>query len=374
MQGEKVTKGNKMSDNLTIKIPKINKKIKIGLFLLILKTFLSYTRLTPQVEIIDTILSLWASLLFIIVILEKRYPIKTLVIYLLILVLGLITAIRIGNVGFGITVITCLAIREEKMANVVRFIYGVELVFIVCNTVGSIILSTISSYSLVSIISGVERYNFGMSHPNIFSALILNLILMWIYINFANIQAKNIFVIFAVGFITYMFTRTRTFIVVISLICIMVYIVRRKKQKHAFLNFTAKWVTPIMATITYVLVGLYLKGNAVAIVVDKFLSSRIKLAAYAIINFGVTLFGENLSVLSNVGLIWLVVICMCFYLLAKKMDTRVSILIIAWALYGMSEVHGINCYECFPILLCASLLPKTNKGNLVYDKRNSSSI
>ena len=71
MQGEKVTKGNKMSDNLTIKIPKINKKIKIGLFLLILKTFLSYTRLTPQVEIIDTILSLWASLLFIIVILEK---------------------------------------------------------------------------------------------------------------------------------------------------------------------------------------------------------------------------------------------------------------------------------------------------------------
>ena len=283
------------------------------------------------------------------------------------------------------------------MANVVRFIYGVELVFIVCNTVGSIILSTISSYSLVSIISGVERYNFGMSHPNIFSALILNLILMWIYINFANIQAKNIFVIFAVGFITYMFTRTRTFIVVISLICIMVYIVRRKKQKHAFLNFTAKWVTPIMATITYVLVGLYLKGNAVAIVVDKFLSSRIKLAAYAIINFGVTLFGENLSVfsitydqfwklnsfsfdniysyfLSNVGLIWLVVICMCFYLLAKKMDTRVSILIIAWALYGMSEVHGINCYECFPILLCASLLPKTNKGNLVYDKRNSSSI
>ena len=180
MQGEKVTKGNKMSDNLTIKIPKINKKIKIGLFLLILKTFLSYTRLTPQVEIIDTILSLWASLLFIIVILEKRYPIKTLVIYLLILVLGLITAIRIGNVGFGITVITCLAIREEKMANVVRFIYGVELVFIVCNTVGSIILSTISSYSLVSIISGVERYNFGMSHPNIFSALILNLILMLI--------------------------------------------------------------------------------------------------------------------------------------------------------------------------------------------------
>ena len=133
---------------------------------------------------------------------------------------------------------------------------------------------------------------------------------------------------------------------------------------------------------------IYKSGNVLALSLDVFLSSRIRLGGYAYEHIGITWFGQ--PTVKNVqwdsfwgltghaydcaytllameyGIIWLILICYCFYKLSKRNDVKICIFIITWSLYAVSEVHPLNGYILFPILLISQLLPhggKRHNGN-----------
>ncbi len=371
---------------LKVKILKIDKKIKIAMFMLIIKTFLSYTTLIAYNDMIDNILAILATFLFVLCMAEKRYSKVTLIIYSAVALVGFYSAIQIGNVGFLITIITCFAIRKEDIDKIIKYIYQIELLFFLLIIIMSCIMSLIGDKLIVTEISGEIRYNFGFTHPNTFSMMLFNLILMWVYINFDKIKRKNILEIALLTLIVCCFTKTRTFLVnIVCLLLLLVLVRRNKKRINNIISIIAQLITPMLTIITYVLTMMYMGGNNIAFVIDNILSYRIRLVAYALYHYGISLFGQNMSnikviydqywklnnftfdnayvyFMSNIGIIWLIIICICFYLLAKKKNVKTSIFIIAWALYGMTEVHGINGYECFPILLCATLLNKREKN------------
>lgn len=371
---------------LKLKIYKIDIKIKLAVAMLVLKTFLSFTTLAPYSDMLDNALAFFSAGLFVLVILEKRYARKTLLIYAIITLFGLYSAVQVGNVGFLITIITWFAVREENIDVIVKYIYQIELLLFLTVVVISGLMSVIGIKSIATVISGELRYNFGFSHPNTFSMLLFNLILMWVYINFNKIRMKNIVAIFLLTIIAYSFTKTRTFLVDVGCLLLILMITKVNKIRiNNIISVIARFITPTLAVGTYALAILYMAGNTVAITIDDILSYRIRLVAYGLTQYGVSFFGKNLSnitvvydqywrlnsftfdniyayLLTNIGIIWLVVICICFYFLAKKKEPKLCIFIIVWALYGMTEVHGINCYECFPILMCTVLL-KTKKKN-----------
>ena len=55
----------------------------------------------------------------------------------------------------------------------------------------------------------------------------------------------------------------------------------------------------------------------------------------------------------NQGVIWLILLAFIFYKLAKLNSGKVNIFLIVWALYGVTEVHGLNGFLCMPIFLSA---------------------
>lgn len=365
---------------LKLKGYKIDIKIKLAIAMLILKMFLSFTALIPYSDMLDDTLALFSAGLFGLEILKKRYAPKTLLIYAVIVLLGLYSVVRIGNAGFLITIITCLAIREENIDEIVRYIYKIECFLFSSVVIISWLMSVSGIKSITTVISGKLRYNFGFSHPNTFSMLLFNLILMWGYINFNKIRMKNVAAIFLLATIAYRFTKTRTFLIDVGCFLILLLITKtRKSRSDNAISVVARFITPTLAAATYVLAALYKEGNTVAIKVDDLLSYRIRLAAYGLTQYGVAFFGQNLSsvsvvydpywglttftfdniyayLITNIGIVWLGIICMCFYFLAKEKEPKRCIFIIVWGLYGMTEVHGINGYACFPILMCTALL------------------
>lgn len=369
-----------------LKIYKIDIKIKLAIAMLVLKTFLSFTTLTSYSDMLDNALAFFSVGLFVLVILEKRYARKTLLTYAIISLFGLYSAVQIGNVGFLITIITCFAIREENIDVIIKYIYQIELFLFLTVVVISSLMSVIGIKSITTVISGELRYNFGFSHPNTFSMFLFNLILMWTYINFNRIRTKNVVAIFLSTTIAYSFTKTRTFLIDVGCLLLILMIIKINSIRiNNVLSVVARFITPALAGFTYALALLYMTGSNVAIAIDNILSYRIRLAAYGLVKYGVSLFGKNLSnikvvydqywglnsftfdniyayLITNIGIVWLIIICICFYLLAKKKEPKLCLCIIVWALYGMTEVHGMNCYECFPILMCTMLL-KTKKKN-----------
>ena len=328
---------------------RINKIIHIGICSLVLKTYFSVSLLFSSIEVLDELLTVLASLCFGVVILENKYSNRALGLYGVIGLLGGATALKIGNVGFLVTIITCFAIRKENIDRVIKCIYELELVLLIFNILVSLVGTLVGEMSIFTTIYGVERCNFGFTHPNTFSIILFNLILMWIYLHFDKIKVKNILCILILGTVLFYFTKTRTFLINVVGVCfLLVYSRKQTKLKELILKKVAMLVTPVIAMLTYILSFMYLKGNPIALIADQILNSRIKLAAYGIENFGITLFGENLSdfvfkwdpkwqlgsftfdniysyFLSSVGLIWLVIICICFYFLAQKWRTENSV-------------------------------------------------
>ena len=127
---------------------------------------------------------------------------------------------------------------------------------------------------------------------------------------------------------------------------------------------------------------------------DKLLSARIRLGAYAYNNYGISLLGQDMNdinviwdsfwqlsgftfdctytfLMINQGIIWLFIIIVAFYFLAKRGTEQVWVMIIAWSLYAVTEVHGLNSFKCFPILLIAMCF---NQNNGKYNRQSLKSL
>ena len=55
-------------------------------------------------------------------------------------------------------------------------------------------------------------------------------------------------------------------------------------------------------------------------------------------------------------------ICVCFFLLARKKGIPENIMILSWAIMSIAENSGLNCYMEFPLILTALAIPKTTRS------------
>ena len=171
-----------------------------------------------------------------------------------------------------------------------------------------------------------------------------------------------------------MVTKTRTneiaLLIMLGLLSLYIYIPRALSR---LFKIVSKYIVVILAGISMAASILYVNGGELFKVIDVIFSGRIRLGAYAYKNFGLTLLGRNLSnvvvkyddifrlkqfTFDNIytdlcmqqGIIWLVTIILLFYKLNQLNNDKINFAIIAWAIYGITEVHGLNVYMLFPIL------------------------
>ena len=350
----------------------------IATCLLVIKTYLMYTRVVAFNGLVDSIMTVGAIFLFLINILEKKYSFRRLFLYLLLTLLVLLSGSKVGNYGFSISVITVMALDAKRLNNTIKNVYQLEIVLFFLTVSLSILQYLMLGTPIYLIDMGRGRYYLGFTHPNVLSAFLFNIMLLWVWVNYDRITMKNVIVLGCVEMLGYYLTRTRTILIAYVVLAIMLMIkINDEKNKFTFRRISAL-VTPIIAAFTYLLCYGYLRGNLISIFMNLLLTTRVKLGAYALSNFGITFLGTNLSgfvmrwtsewglndftfdniytyLMFNQGIVWLALLCIAFFVLAFKENRKINTFIILWAIYGMTEVHGINCYLFCPLFILAFL-------------------
>lgn len=371
-----------MGERLTL--PKPKTYAQYGIIILVLKVFLLYTTFGKMVPYADSILSFVAVVYLGLSILNKGYTTRTLFIYFIISLIGLYSSYCVGNVMLFVTILTILAISGEK--RVVLFIYKYEVLFFVLLTLLSIVTGNTKRYIEGSTSLG---FDFGFSHPNVAAAMLFNMMIMWIWLSYNKLKLSTYVKLIMFSIAVYFCTGARTLLIV-GLFTVFLVMLSKSERKWMQTGFAiiAGAVVPILTLFFMYTTVNYQSGSNAIKVVDTLLTGRLKLGAYAYEHYGFTFLGQvvekgtnfgydalwNMSKFStfdnlytklmiNNGLIWLVIIIVAFFCLARLKNNIVNCMIVVWAIYAITEGRGLNGYLCFPILLIALIIDK-NRDDL----------
>ena len=368
--------------------------VQLGVFLMAIKTSLSNSNIIYYTDFIDSLLTAAAIIIFVAAMIRNKYSVKLFLLFALVGSLAFYSVTRSGNYGLLITVITCMAAYREDFNSVIKCIFSTELVFFLVHTGLAFVLSLLGFIDIRAVdVSRGFRYNFGFGHPNTFSMYFLNLVIMWAWLYYYSKKKKGkyLFYMLALTMVVYFFTQTRTMLFSAIVFYGLLLIINKENKKHKWLAVCASIIVPICCFVMIAVSVIYAtqlktsNKNMLILALDRLLSTRVRLGAYGFANYGFTLFGQNLSERTvewdqywrlsadvytycamNVGIVWPILIIILFYKLAKKSYDKVNIFIIIWALYAISEVHVLNGYMFFPILMVMMAFNQQSEVDVTY--------
>ena len=382
-------KSNAGRKNMKLRIPIPNSLFRIGILLMIVKVLSSFTNIVEVSDFADMVLSLAACLFFAGAVLQKRYSAKTLCVFAFLAALGLLTSLRTGNLNIFISLVTCISLCGEDLDDTLAYMLFWETAFVVTVAVISVIFHG-CGISMMTLVGKEMQYNFGFSHPNVFACIATNLIAIYVWLHFRSLSAIATAVILVLNILIYGLTGCRTTPVITAFLLVAVFFLRKRDENWKFLRFCAAYIAPCLSVLFAVLCSIYTSQYALVDLLDKLLSKRIKLGAYHLHHYGISFWGQNVTdivvkwdpfwkfssvTFDNIftyllvsQLVWLVIICVLLYKCAKKGDNRTCIFILAWAMYGITEVHGINPFMFFPVLIVSGLAGHGGREELCQKK------
>ena len=183
--------------------------------------------------------------------------------------------------------------------------------------------------------------------------------------------------------LSFLLTKTRTALLLnIALLFILYYAQRGNRLVIKCVDFITPLLFPIISLMTYWVQTHYYSGGSIITFLDKLLTGRVKYAAYAYLRSGTTWLPRYLDYVETrkvmwtpewnlntftfdclysylfiqQGMIWIGIITVIIFFLCRKIDFRNKLFLLIWIINGLVEVHGLNCFKFFPILLLSMLL------------------
>ena len=363
-----------------------------GLVLIIIKTFLSISQIFPYSDNLEKVLTISSSIFLSIYILFQNYSLRTLLVYIIITFFIGYISYNVGNFSLFLSLLIIFSIRRENLNDVIRFLYDFELFLFLIQFI-AVIITSFKGYFYFFIIGGITRYSLGFIHPNSLALYYLNLLSMWIWLNYERIDITHEIVIVIITTLVYALCRTRTLLVEVAFLIFFLSFRRNTlKRIQDKIIFFSKFSFPFIAIIFYFVISNFSYTNTLLVTFDQILSGRIKLSAYALTFKGLSIFGQNLqdfnaiwdsywqinrfafdslygTLLINYGIIIICLFSIIFFKLAKYNDIKISIFILLFSFFGVSEVQGINCIAYFPLILSMLLFDNNyktyKKGNIL---------
>ena len=371
---------------MKIRTPRVNTFVDLGLLLFVIKTGFDVSGILPQNAALDNLVIVVGLGSFIFAILQQNYSVNTLLKYALVTVISLCSTLASGQSVIIITVITILAIRQLDFTSIISKIRIWSTWFLCIHSIYFVSSYFVGKAQLfTSDGQGRVRASFGFGHANSFSIYIFNIILMWIWEKYDDLSWKDVITIAVIETVLFRLTDSRTSYFCVIVFLLLLVLILYRKLPLGWVNGLAKFIFPVLSILCLLSYKVLLKGNIVVGLVDKALTGRITLGAYALQKYGLTFLGQKMnfgsmtwtpewklnfftldctytSLWINIGWLWIIVLFACFFILAKKREVKISVFIIMWALYAISEVHGLDAYLCFPILMISTLLNNRNKN------------
>lgn len=350
-----------------------------GFIIMAVKYFLFSTSLVRLPEKIDTLLMLAFFGIMLWKLALQSYTIIRLLLFVLVGALCAYTCIKGNNFFIIISFVGIIAMQDVDLKEVVRKTSNVKIAILLIHVIiyFSVLLLMPDKIDYVYR-NGIKRHYFFLGHPNTFSMYVLWASMEYLYSRYDKLKVINLASIWVINFITYQFTNSNTGVMVTT-IAITLSICDKKNLKRIIktLKPLSKYCFAVCSITIPIFVASYTKFSGIMLDIFKgindLFTGRLLFGAYVFDVYGATLLGRTISFADKIywrgywiddivfdnsyiwlfvmyGSLYLLILSIAFYLIARSTSNIEKILIVSYTFYGIMESYIINASICFPLL------------------------
>lgn len=359
--------------------------VKAAFIVLIVKVMASSSLIMPWSTLVDNLCVIFGVCVMVAKICTLTFTIGKFLALALTGLLTLYTCVSTGMYDMLVTVVAICLLINEDLDEYISEMLKIQTIILICHiAVAGIMTLTGAGDYLWNWTEGRRfRFNGGFNHTNVLSSYVLSCMMMFAWKRFRQITANQFGWMTCIAILTYVMTRSRTGLLLnIVLLLLLFFMQNENRLAIQAVNFTLPVLFPALSALIFWAQRQYTSGNSIVRMLDTMLTGRIKYAAYAYVRSGITLLPRPLDYASvgvvawtpewnlntftfdnlysfifmQLGIIWIAVISGIIFVASRKLDIRNRLFLLIWILYCIVEVHGLNCFKFFPLILLTTLL------------------
>lgn len=357
--------------------------VKAAFVVLIVKVTASSSMLIPWNATIDNLCIAFALCVTFAKLCRLTLPLRHLLVLGIMALVSLYTCVSMGQYDLLVTVIAVCLLIDVDLEGYISLMLKIQAYLILAHIAAAGFLTLIRDGNAYWIWTDHRlRFNAGFVHPNVLSCYILSCMLMFAWKQFRRITANQFGWMVLITVLTFAMTRSRTGLLLNLFLLLLLFLTQ---NEHALV---VKLLNPILLVLFPGLTALFfwaqkhfVSGSSIALLLDDLMTGRIKYAAYAYLRSGTSLLPRyldyayygvvswspewNLNTFTfdnlysymfiQMGIIWIGITTMLIIFVCRRFDFRNKIFVLMWILYAIVEVHGLNCFKFFPLLLLSTL-------------------
>ena len=304
----------------------------------------------------------------------------------------LYTSIQIKSWFILSTLLCIIATKSVHIKAFIALSKRILSLLLLLQTLLSVVLYVVgSSNYLYVILMGEVRFMFGMTHPNVLAAVLVNIILVDVINIYDNGSIeKNIYFVIKTLF-AYVLTKSSGLLVILAMAVVLVNLAKIKVPfiKNAIYHVAKYGSIVLMVGVFFTAKEYWNLGIDYLSYINNFVI-RLKEGAYLLAHEGLTIWGNNaisgviswtadwrlnyvnidnlyVMFMVTIGIGWFCIIEFgIIQILKEKEDILIPIFIIIWAAYGMTEVHAVNIFLFFPMIFFGMLFDNNESAREKY--------
>lgn len=329
------------------------------------------------------------SLLYLSAFFLHKRPVRELCIVTLGVLLLLYTSICISDMSFltmAILIFDSYCVSDEDFLNLYIDTHVCQVIFwIITWGIGIALGKEGIYYGVYSYQLQEQRMTFGCSSPNQFAIRLGWLLIAIIIYKKYSINSLKFYLIILVGTFFFLTTKVDSFYGFYTFVILYILINKFKTLRIVVKNISTH-IYLVLSLASYMIFQAY-NGYGPTYLqnisenINKFFTQRIAMSAVAIKRSGLTFLGHKLvdmnvpllskglvymsgytidmlyaAFFAKIGIFYLIVFIVCFYMLSKRYNTLFSICIITFAIYSLIEATTISITTSFVVFYFRNLI------------------
>lgn len=215
-------------------------------------------------------------------------------------IIGMV-AVQSSRESILLILLFLIAAKDIDIKHFITVDMRIRIVIIIALFILSI-TGVIANYS--GQINGTLKYAFGWQHPNTCASTIILVLLEWMYLKWNKFRWYNWLITAIVITFLMKFIASRTSLISFGIVCIWFVFIRHVKQKkhpiiHKLLGIMYTMSYFIIALISFIVVAEYQNRTTLGRVLNRLMTSRLKLSSYYLSNYGISLWGQSIATTSS---------------------------------------------------------------------------
>ena len=358
--------------------------VKVAFVVLIIKVTALYSALMPWSSLVDNLCIVFVIGVTFAKLTRLTMPLGRLLTLAILSLFALYTCVTMGQYDLLVTLLAIILLIDEDLEEYISLMLKIQAWLLVAHLAGSTLLSLLGDSRRFWFIANDRlRFKGGYDHSNVLSCFIQSCLLMFAWLRFRRITPNQFGWMTVVTVLTFIMSRSRAGLL-LNIFTLLILILAQNDNElvKKLLDFAFPLLFPAQVAFIFLAQKYYISGNGAAHLLDTLLTGRIKYAAYRYLRSGTTLLPRHLDyaasgvvswtpewnlntftfdclysfLLMQMGILWIVVISALFIWMRKKLDFRNKVFLLIWMLFSVVEIHGLNCFKFFPLLLISTLL------------------